>query len=488
MRRTWTAGIAVVFAATLGVALTARGGQEQAFPHETHQGLFPLCTGCHEGVPEGDYANFYPEPQLCAGCHDGVEMDSVRWEPPTTREPDPVDFTHPAHIAAIATAGDEPLACQACHVPEGAGPMAVSTELRPGQCLSCHGHPAEQHLVDAPCTTCHNPAAETQMGGEWLATLPYPPDHARGDFLREVHGQLAREEAARCATCHTQERCTSCHVNPELVPAIASIPEAPPSLELPRYAAHYFAPPSHQAPDFLDQHGAIAGVEACSTCHTQNDCAACHTGDLPAVAVALPTTAEARAPGVLLEPKPPASHSMASFMTEHGTLAAAEPSSCSSCHTRTTCSDCHEAASVQATLPAALAGPTYHPPNFMARHASASYGRQLECSSCHDTGAFCRDCHEQAGFGTTGRLGPGYHDAEPNWLLRHGRPARQALESCATCHEQRDCLQCHSTLGAFKVSPHGPDFDPQRAWEKNPAICFACHVQDPLGGPTGLQD
>ena len=68
-------------------------------------------------------------------------------------------------------------------------------------------------------------------------------------------------------------------------------------------------------------------------------------------------------------------------------------SSCTSCHTRNECSDCHEGASVQATLPGALAGPTFHPPNFMARHASQAYGRQLECSNCHDTAAFCRECH-----------------------------------------------------------------------------------------------
>jgi hypothetical protein len=482
MRRQ-TVGILVAAVAVLGtlaLAVGVRGGQQEGFPHESHAGLFPLCTGCHEGVPEGNLADFYPEPELCAGCHDGVDMDSVVWQPPTYAEPEPIEFTHPAHRAALAAAGDADLDCEACHVAEGQDPMEVSRELVLGQCLGCHGHPAESHLVDAPCETCHMPAAETPMGGGWLATLPYPADHATGDFLRGVHGELAGSEAARCATCHTQERCTSCHVNAESVPEIAAIPEAPESLELPFYAAHYFVPPSHEAPDFLDAHGGIASFESCSTCHTQDDCAACHTGDLPTVAVALPDARDVRAPGVLLEPKPPTSHSTPAFLTEHGTLAAADAGSCVSCHDRTECSDCHEAASVQAQLPPAIAGSMFHPPNYLARHSAEAYGRQLECSSCHETAAFCRDCHEEVGFQTVAPLGRGFHDAEPNWLLRHGRPARQALESCATCHQQTDCLQCHSTLGAFKVSPHGSDFDPQRAWEKNPAICFACHVDKPV--------
>jgi hypothetical protein len=125
----------------------------------------------------------------------------------------------------------------------------------------------------------------------------------------------------------------------------------------------------------------------------------------------------------------------------------------------------------------------FHPPNFVLRHAAAGYGRRLECATCHNTQLFCRDCHRNsAGLGSTGRLGPRYHDAEPIWLLRHGQAARQTLETCTSCHTQRDCMQCHSTLGAFRVSPHGPGFDARGAQRANPQICRACHVGDPLGG------
>jgi hypothetical protein len=131
-----------------------------------------------------------------------------------------------------------------------------------------------------------------------------------------------------------------------------------------------------------------------------------------------------------------------------------------------------------ATMPRSPRG--FHPPNYVLRHSAEAYGRRLDCASCHNTQLFCRDCHVSSGRGATGRLGPGYHDAEPVWLLRHGQAARQTLESCTSCHTQRDCMQCHSQLGAFRVSPHGPNFDARRAQRANPQICRACHLGDPL--------
>jgi len=168
----------------------------------------------------------------------------------------------------------------------------------------------------------------------------------------------------------------------------------------------------------------------------------------------------------------PLSHSAPGFAAEHGPLASADGASCTQCHSVNTCADCHDASS----------RPGYHPADFMLRHSAAAYGGRLECANCHDTRVFCQECHRQSGFQSQGSLGPGFHSAEPFWLLRHGGAARRGLESCTTCHAQRDCLQCHSTLGAFRVSPHGSGFDARRAQERNAAICRACHVGDPLAG------
>lgn len=468
-------------AAALVLVVALRGDVQEPFPHEEHARLFPLCTGCHEGVPSGDRAAFYPEPGLCAGCHDGAELDSVRWTPPPADEAEPIEFTHPEHAAGIARAGDPELQCEACHTREGTPRMAVVGEQVTARCFECHGHPAEAHYVDADCETCHPSAAENALalGVTWLTEAPYPADHLSGEFLPGRHGELAEAQPGRCATCHTQERCASCHVDAEARGVIAAVPAAPPSLTLPRFAAHYTIPPSHLAPDFLGDHGPQAETGSCATCHTREDCATCHTGERPEAMARLASAAEVMAPGVLLARRAPDSHDRASFVVDHGALAAAEPSSCAACHTRTMCSDCHEAAAVRVVMPTELAGPRFHPDNYMARHSAEAYGRRLECATCHDVAAFCRDCHAEAGFEATGRLGPGFHDAERLWLLRHGQAARQGLESCASCHQQTDCLQCHSTVGAFQVNPHGPGFDPERARSRNPAICFVCHVTVP---------
>ena len=69
-------------AAVLSLEAPISAVQEDPFPHAAHQGLFPLCTGCHEGIPSGDEADWYPEPQSCRGCHDGVERDEVVWNAP----------------------------------------------------------------------------------------------------------------------------------------------------------------------------------------------------------------------------------------------------------------------------------------------------------------------------------------------------------------------------------------------------------------------
>jgi hypothetical protein len=464
-RRAWALGMLAVLAIAGAVAL--RAARQDTFPHLEHARLFPLCEGCHTGIPTGDSAAFYPLPAQCAGCHDGVDLGRVAWAGPSPAPVNNLDFSHPAHLAATGAQG-EVLDCTTCHTRPGAPRMAVEYAVAE-RCFDCHAHAARDHYVDADCATCHVPLAETRFALAAVATLP--ADHRGGDFLRERHGELARAEPARCSTCHTRERCESCHVDPRAVPAIATIPAAPAAMAVPQFAAHYFIPPSHMQPDWMLRHGrAAADVRQCSTCHAREDCAACHLETPPAAVEQLPSRRRVQAPGVILARSAPESHAAPFFERDHGGVAGASPAGCTQCHSRRMCEECHNAPS----------RPGFHPPNFTARHASATWGQRMECQSCHERRVFCRECHEQAGMQTVGRLGPGFHDAEPLWLLRHGGPARQGLESCATCHGQRDCTQCHSQVGAFQISPHGPGFDARRAQRRNPQVCFACHLTDPL--------
>lgn len=453
-----------------GMAVAASAPQEDTFLHEEHEGLFPLCAGCHTGIERGDPDAFYPDAALCARCHDGEDRVRVDWSPPSP-EPENVRYSHPEHAALVAEAGDPEQSCETCHSLPDSLRMVVEDRVEEASCFTCHAHEAEEHYKDAECATCHAPLAETEFDRERIAGLPLPAGHEASGFVLEGHGQAAPFSVARCATCHTQDRCVACHVDTGR-PSIQALAPAPPGMELPPAPAHYPLPDSHADEGWLSAHGGQAPVAECSTCHTTEDCTVCHVGPAPDLVTALPSRADVEAPGVRVAARAPESHASFFFEEAHGTLAAADAASCTTCHTERYCVDCHD-------------GPAdggYHAPGFVARHSAVAYGQEVECANCHDTVVFCRSCHVESGLGSQGRLGSGFHDAEPVWLLRHGQAARQNLEGCVSCHEQRDCMQCHSALGSFQISPHPRDFDPEAAWERNPRTCLACHVRNPVGG------
>jgi len=459
----WTVGIAAV--------------QESPFPHEDHQGLFPVCSGCHQGVETGNVAAFYPPASQCAGCHDGVDQNLVTWTGPSPRSTNVV-FDHAAHGAGLDGAGDPAVTCEACHSDPAGERMSVDDAVEVGQCWSCHAHERTDHFVSSTtsdCVVCHVPLAESGFGRARLESLPRPADHDDPGFLlapgEAGHAASVRLDVARCATCHVQDRCAACHVDAGLE-EIVRIAAAPQAMDQPVWSSEYPVPASHELGSWLTTHAPGAeGAAECATCHTSDDCASCHLEPMPDPTAELPARAEALAPGAMLVTQAPPTHEARFFLRAHSTLAAAEPSNCATCHTETYCVDCHD-------------GPSdggYHESGFVARHQADAFGRAEECSTCHSTAAFCRACHVESGLESWGRLGPGYHDAEPIWLLRHGQAARQSLESCASCHAQSDCVQCHGILGAFKVSPHTPGFDAVAAWARSPRTCLACHVSNPLG-------
>jgi hypothetical protein len=499
MRRTYVA-IAVLLLSMAG-ALAALS-RDADFPHEKHAQLFPLCTGCHEGIEENDRARFFPGRALCQNCHNGTEQKHVDWRGPTTYASN-LKFSHETHQSK------EPLECSACHNRAGQSRMTVVRTL-PNQCFACHAHQARDHFVNARCEQCHVPLARTAFLASRVDSLPKPPSHDAPDFLQRAHGELSKTAQALCAVCHTRERCAACHVDARRTEVQAFEP-AGAQLRLPRFTARYFLPESHRSAEWIERHGQAASTDItkCSACHTRESCAACHATNQPKPVRALPRIATVTAPGVKATRRAPPTHKTPFFEQEHGTLAAASRQKCMGCHTRPQCENCHNAAASgrSASVPATSAqaktaqlkastsagqdssrGPhrmrrlraAYHPNNFLERHASAAYNRNLECANCHETSRFCRSCHEQQGMGTSGRLQPGFHDAQPLWLLNHGKPARQGMESCASCHKQTDCMQCHSSLGSFRVNPHGPSFDAARVQSKNQKLCFACHLTDPL--------
>lgn len=482
-------GLGTRLAATLlPLALTAFGAwagsrlpASATFDHTTHARLFPgSCVTCHLGAAEAG-APIWPTTESCAACHDGEVQPVVEWAPPAAPPPSNLRFAHDRH--AVATA--DSVGCAQCHTI--ADPRTDVHRSVVGQCIACH-QPGGTHLdvADRECATCHLPLAEaTQLTGSQIAGFPVPAshlqpgfglrDHGEGAWVRGADGQMT--VAASCATCHAQNFCINCHVNAPEVPAIQALARDERSLV---HGFTFAAPPSHETPNFVAVHGRDAQrqTQSCATCHTQPSCTTCHVAPAPPRPVtAMHRPGPGRAAGAATERRPPTSHTRA-FTEGHGPEATAAPRACATCHVRDDCLSCHR------PDPARPAGGNYHPAGFLARHPSAAYARQTTCADCHNAQQFCATCHVQAGLNPTRSLGASsFHDGRANFLVGHGQAARQSLESCVSCHTERDCTACHSAVGrGFRFSPHGPGFDPDRLRRRNPEMCIACHGRGIPGG------
>ncbi len=533
MKRTLLLAVVLLLGGGSLLASLERNGE---FPHEAHEGLFPVCVGCHVGAESGVAAELFPDPVTCGACHDGVRQESVEWSSPRLRTSN-LNFSHVRHQERVEQADIE-AACVTCHVPhESTGRMQV-VDASAETCLGCHVHDAEAHLSEGrDCTTCHLPLAEAEgLTERRIADFPRPDTHGDPDFIAN-HAPGTSLAQASCATCHTRDTCVRCHVNAERVDAIVALPldERVAALEEGR-TAEYPLPSSHLALDWAWDHGelALADRARCANCHTRPTCTGCHVGGegfAGEVIGDLPEPIPSGPPGV--DPAPRAVHPPG-FATAHGPFAGSGALDCVTCHSQAECAACHagtasdrflppEASSLVAASPPSgglrssspsrapsgsltlrdatflvhvsdrgtpgvevemadtggipSASPVgYHPPNFMERHATEVFAGTADCQSCHSTEAFCRDCHSELGLASAGRLNTAFHTAQPLWLLAHGEAARLSLESCAACHAQTDCLACHSSIQGRGVSPHGPGFDADRMSARNRVTCQWCHL------------
>lgn len=441
----------------------AAGQQQARFDHTRHARLFPSCASCHAGAAMPSQS-LWPDPASCAACHDGSIQRTVQWIPPGGARHSNLRFSHATHPSLGARGSTS---CTTCHA-EGSPPAITVRRAVVERCLDCHGIP-EAHLAagNVACASCHQSLPQaTSLTREDIARFPVPPYHRLPGFGTGGHAVPARSATIACATCHAREFCSSCHVNAPEQPVIQSLASDPRSLAI---GARLAAPASHRDPEFLRRHGAMADRNPgqCSTCHTRESCATCHTAS-PRVARALPAASAGRASGARIVRRPPASH-VAGFRENHGPDAEAAPANCNACHARTQCTECHR--------PAAGSGAGgYHPAGFLERHPAAAYARETSCASCHNALQFCTSCHVTSGLRSArAQLGAGYHDARRFFLLGHGPAARQGLESCVSCHAERDCLACHAAQGGRRFNPHGPGFDAARLRAKNPEMCTACH-------------
>lgn len=459
------------FAFGMVILLGAFGGaalhQDRVkFDHEKHQKVFPECQTCHAGIVD-EGKSVYPTVESCASCHDGTVEKKVDWLAPPAR-PSNFRFAHATHSrkSGEKLPADSALACPACHTPSGAPWLTVQRTIS-RQCLDCHGiKVAHLSAPDTACGTCHLSLAEaTGLPKERIAKFEEPASHKEAGFLTaKGHGDQAEHGDRTCAVCHARDFCTQCHVNAPEVKAIQALAPDPRSLAL---KTELKAPASHKGSRFLSTHGGTAkrNPESCATCHTQESCVACHR-NRPEIVLALPAAGPGRAAGAQIERKQPGYHTV-DFADRHDQIASATPGTCSACHARAECLECHR--------PNAGSTGNYHPAGFLTRHPAAAFNRQTDCAGCHNQAVFCVTCHQQSGLTARSNLSQGYHDANGAFGLNHGVAARQNIESCIACHAERDCLTCHSAQTGRNFNPHGPGFDADRLRRRNPQTCAACH-------------
>lgn len=465
------------------------------FPHQKHARLFPTCEGCHADVSQTTTAALFPSPASCTSCHNGTDAQRIQWTPPARpATPGLLDFSHQRHFAASDSTVRR---CVACHAtPSGNGFMDVAAATAP-TCFGCHQHRTPSHY-DAPntCTTCHRPLTSARrLDLDAVRGLPKPASHTQPGF-GGAHAPTSPAAAATCATCHARESCARCHMNVATLPVASSLAPDPRVAVLTRdLLPAWPVPDTHRRDGFVEGHGpqASAPGATCANCHARSSCTTCHTGaGASAVIRALPEPsrgprgvqlrrplgdARGRTPSRVVTTRLVADTGSRvvrphprNFVETHRTAAATGQQSCEGCHTQRFCSDCHAGESRRA----------FHPVNFVAGHAAPTYARDRECASCHNTEVFCRDCHRASGLQAAGRNAAVYHNAQPQWLLQHGRAARLELASCTTCHTQATCMRCHATTG-WGVNPHGRDFDAERLGRKAMAMCARCHIKDPRG-------
>lgn len=211
-------------------------------------------------------------------------------------------------------------------------------------------------------------------------------------------------------------------------------------------------------------------------CHAQQSCRSCHIGALASPVVAqLPDIRQEGRGSPLIRSIAAGDSSRVvrvhppNFVSSHATTAGSGRLTCQRCHEQRFCSDCHDGSGRY----------RFHQVNYVSRHAADAYSRDRNCTSCHNTETFCRTCHLGNGIASRGGVRGTAHNGQPMWLLQHGQAARQGLEGCTSCHQQRDCLRCHSATG-LHMNPHGPGFRASLMQTRNRQVCLVCHVSDPL--------
>lgn len=332
-----------------------------------------------------------------------------------------------------------------------------------------HSHPAHRELR---CGRCHRGAS----GSDEAADRLMPAE----DTCRPCHTQRIDREP------RSKEKCGFCHIGfgesgSNVVPAS----ETP----APRLTFSHARHVRNVEMKCEDCHRGVRKVERATREHlpTMKSCFRCHGGARPTATTACESCHPARADGKLKTRfpngwlNPPrwlhGMHHGRDWLVRHRWVAADRGDDCASCHRESECKRCHDGR---------VRPQRVHPNDYLTIHGQMAGRNQPECTSCHNLQTFCAECHVRLGISQRMsaprvRTGERFHPPSDVWVRGpslHAREAQRSMQTCASCHAERDCVQCHgSSRFGRGVSPHPPGFAGRcaRALDRNPRACRTCH-------------
>ena len=298
------------------------------------------------------------------------------------------------------------------------------------------------------------------------------------------HGTASRSRRADDVLLPGKELCTTCHAEKSGAPKELLGAAGTGGLRQLRFdhAAHAQKQIScqrcHLGSAELDAGRGLPKMADCQTCHDSrrmplhaaSRCQTCHLAEPDGMLTTQLAT------GALIPKSGDLMHSP-SFRTDHSRVAGARSANCESCHRQDFCQSCHNG----------IVKPLdFHGNDFLTRHPVDARRASAKCQSCHRPQTFCLGCHERAGVGggLPGQAflpgaGAAFHPS--GFQDDHGSAARRNLRTCASCHREDSCMECHSTMpgGKSKTSPHPSSWRGsvrcQSLVEKNPRVCQRCH-------------
>lgn len=378
-----------------------RFAHDQHLAAVTREGESTTCASCHrrsDGTRSMDVGAATPE--NCLTCHENASnthldrtADCVQCHVPVVEAraldratianfPQPPSHEDSDFLTNHGAIDESAMTCATCHARES--------------CTRCHFNPESLAPIMA--------LASDQRIAETVASLPAeyptPATHTTGSWGWS-HADVAMDDPASCANCHTQSSCRECHRG-VLSDAIGTIP-TPQDPE--QQGVVFSETPTVHPPNFEFGHGPLAAVDdqTCSSCHTaQEACLQCHQGQ-----------------------GQPEFH-LSNFRERHAVEAYGAEADCASCHSlEVFCRNCHIGSGIASEGALDVA---YHTsrPTWLLGHAQAARQGLESCTTCHAQ-SDCMQCHAAVGAWRINPHGPNFTGTR------------------VQARNQLACLQCHRT-------------------------------------------